>query len=329
MAQINDQALSRDASAATREFVTDMRMALRSAGTAWATGIRPFRTTNALRSTFPVNLSEAGYKRAMGEDVFRQLGQKSMSMKLEKWTDGVREQSEVIELTPWHGWGDEPAAMAEQATILPNKVIADLLKNGKTIPSWENPSNEDGSLRSTAIKFFQASHQCNVLKDGVGTYPNLHTATPLTKANVKAMKQAFREIKGPSGDPMGLRLTHILVPPDLEQAAIDIRDKDYLPMGAKTDAGNVMEQNELKGTFEIIVGDELTEPGVWYPMALNKVKTGMVPWVGETLAGGVTYTVWDKSSEHHKNTGEVKVRADLSLSAALYHPQCIKRCEPT
>ena len=161
-------------------------------------------------------VSAAGYNEFKGDVKYRDVFQKSLSLIPKTWQDGVAELASVIEAPDFIGWTSEPAAIAAAASALLNQIIADALAANATC--W------DGSA------FFADAHPFNVFDADIGTYDNDFTGagTTLTAANLKLAKSRMRKIKAPNGKPLGLRLTHILIPSALEETAKDLLEQDMV-----------------------------------------------------------------------------------------------------
>lgn len=301
--------LSGDAQRSLEEFRQDFALALtQAAAETWATDAGHAVVTDAPRVTFPIPVDQAGYKEFKGEIKYRSLYQKSVSLTPRRWTDGVKELASVIEAPDFIGWLNAPAAMAAAGAALPNQIIADALA--------ANPTCWDGTA------FFSDSHPYNVFDASVGTYDNDFTGagTTLTAANLKLAKQRFREVKGPGGKPLGLRMTHVMVPPALEETAKDLLEQDLVIQAIGSNFGAV--DNRHKGTLKIIVADELADSSKWYGLALN--KPGMKPWV--TVSRGAPEEILqDKSDALYKNTLQVAVAYILDSEGGLLLPQCMHR----
>lgn len=331
--------VSRDAQTSLTEFSMAFEMAYAGVGEPWATETKGIlvQSSQFLTTTYPIPLSAPEFREFSGDMRFRRLGEKSLSVRPRTWQDGVMELEARITAPDFIGWNSEPEAMAAESKVTPNRVVAELLRDGKTIVSWENA---DGV---TTVKFFDAAHPNNPLEPGkFGTYKNLHTNKALTAKSILEMKLEMRKLKRPNGKtPRGVRMTHILVPPDLEDTARQLRNNDNIPLaqtgaiipglGSEADkSGNVLVQNPVKGAFDYVVGDELEEEGVWYPMCLG--RPGTFPWLVHkrlrARGGEMETIIHDYNSELYKAKLMLGVSKIMEMNAALVHPWVLHRCEP-
>lgn len=300
--------LSGDAQRSLEEFRQDFALALSQAQEQWANDAGHHVVTDAPRVTFPIPVDAAGYKEFKGEIKYRSLFEKSVSLTPRRWTDGVQELASVIEAPDFIGWLNAPAAMAAAASCLPNQIIADAIAANGTC--W------DGAA------FFSDTHPFNIYDSSIGTYDNDFTGagTTLTTANLKLAKQRFRAIKGPGGKPLGLRMTHVMVPPALEETAKDLLEQDMIIQAVGSTYGAV--DNRHKGTLKLIVADELASDVLWYGLALN--QPGMKPWV--TCSRAAPEEIQQGKDSHlYATTLKVALAYILDSEGSLLLPQCMQR----
>jgi phage major head subunit gpT-like protein len=300
--------VSQDAQAALQEFAQDFAMALTQGGVEqWAMAMGVHKVTRALKTTWPVPVSAAGYAEFEGDIKYRSIFEKSFELKPETWQDGVSELASVIEAPDFIGWSSEPAAIAAAAMSLQNEIVAELITANAVC--WDGQN------------FFDTDHPYNVFDAAAGTYSNKFTGagTDSTVANLALAKARFRDIKGPNGKPLGLRMTHVLVPAALEETWRDILERDLIiEAGATSD---VAMNNRHKGSVKLVVSDELESDAKWYCLALN--KPGMRPWV-LIDQGAPEELRSDKESHLYKTTLKVGVAYILRANAGLALPHCIQ-----
>lgn len=308
--------VSRDAQRALEEFSQDFSATLVQ-GTGveqWAKTYGLHKSSRAIKTTFPIPLSAAGYKEFLGDIKYRSLYEKSLSITPKTYQDGVAELASIVEAPDFIGWSAEPAAVAAAADSHLNELVAALLT--------ANPTLEiDGKA------MFAADHPFNVVKSSVGTFDNdiAGAGTRFTIANLKTAKAAFRAIKAPNGKPLGLRMTHALFPAAQEEEVKDLLENDMLIQAIEDSDGDKQfgaVGNRHKGTIKPIFSDELESDDVWYPLALN--KPGMVPWI--VLDEGAPEEIRsDKSSALYASSLKIGVAYILRAGGALALPQCIQR----
>lgn len=152
------------------------------------------------------------------------------------------------------------APMAEdmgfQAAKWPDDVVGAKL--------LENPTCFDGQA------YFDTAHPVDLDDAGKGVYQNYYSSgRALNATNYGFAKATMRGFKGADGRPIGARGTLLVVPPSLEETAMQVLNSDYLPKladGASLGDGDVgMVQNVWKGSADLVVIDELeAEPTAWY-----------------------------------------------------------------
>jgi hypothetical protein len=139
---------------------------------------------------------------------------------------------------------------------------------------------------------------------------------------MRAALQRFRTKKAANGKPLGLRLTHMLVPPDLEQDAKDFLESDHMRLALLAGGSNTNEltSNRYKNIVQLEVCDELTTANVIYLIAANGPK----PWILQD-GGSPEEIRFDKTDALYKQTGLVGVKYILQMAAAAALPHAIER----
>lgn len=159
--------------------------------------------------------------------------------------------------------------LGTEARILPDRLIAGLLDAG----------NAAASVGFDGQPYFSASHPTDPDNPNSTAQSNLFTARPLTPANVAFVRAQMRLYAGEDGLPMGIKPTHLVVGPQLEEAADQICNAEFIaPAQAGTpsatagfgaNAGNVVQTNSLKGKLQPLVVEWLdqsttTAQNSWY-----------------------------------------------------------------
>lgn len=316
--------LSSDAQLALTEFSDALQAALTiPAGGTWAKDFGLVDSSNAPRTVFPLPVSAAKYILRAGDDKMRKLYEKSVSVQMVEYQDGVQEQAMIIEAPDFFGWPNEPARIAVETQRHPNLLIATLLK--------ANPVLEfDGQ------NMFDSDHPINVLDDSVSdvsdstrtTFGNDFTAAAATSgtALIKTAASYFRQLPGPNGQKLGLQLSDVIVPAALEQTFKEILNSDlmYAAFLAGTNNTNLSAPNMYKASCNLIVAPELQDDDIVYWIAGNGPK----PWIVKD-GGAPEEIVYDKSSDHYKNTGFVGLKYVLKMGTAAALPHAIARQQIT
>lgn len=299
--------LSGDARRALEQFRQDFATALVQSDTEeWAKQNGVYVPSRALKTTWPIPVSAAGYHEFKGDMKYRSLFEKSISLMSKTWQDGVAELASTVEAPDFIGWGAEPAAMAAAQKSLLNEIIVTSLEANATHPY-------------DAKTFFAADHPYNIFKVGLGTFDNDHAGAP-SVANLKLANERFRAIKGANGKSLGLRLTHVLSPSVWEEEFRDMLEQAFI---VQTDGASFAAvDNRNRGRAKLIVSDELTHATQWYALALN--KPGMYPWVTQD-EGTPEEIVSDKSSFLYQSTLKIGISYIMRANGGLALPQCIQR----
>ena len=340
----------RDVQLALTEFSTDFDAAFALGGvTSWASELGVVNQSDAIRTTYPIPLSTAGYKLRDGDDKMRRLYERSLSMVPLEWIDGVYEKADIVEsAADFVGWNNEPANMAAEALRHPNVLVADILASNPLLDFYR--IDLPGGSVASAINLFHGSHPYNVLKSGVGTFDNdwdagdtvqgLTVPTELNATLVKQCRKHFRSLVGPNGRPLGLRFGGFLVPAAQEEAALDAFARDAIidlvtNVAGSENVGGVAMQNRFSGT-KVVVADELTgtlpsgasgDSDTVYAFAVKEGGAKAPPaWVVQRR--GVPEEIrYEKTDQLYKDSGLVGVKYVLRMAAAAALPHAIVRID--
>jgi len=113
--------------------------------------------------------------------------------------------------------------------------------------------------------FFANDHESGLS----GAQDNL-LAGALGSTTIGTARKFFKKVKDDNGEPMGLPLTHIVVPSELEETALKLARSPYDPSGA------TMATNIYQGEFEVIVDYRLSDVDDWYAFSISP---GIAPFI--------------------------------------------------
>jgi hypothetical protein len=206
--------------------------------------------------------------------------------------------------------------MAWNAKKLPDELIGSLLNT--------NPVCWDGQ------NFFDNDHPLNILDPAAGTYINTYTGAALTLANLKTAVGRMLLKRKPSGKYLGLRPTHLLVPPGLYLEAVELTaDSQLAAIAAALLGSGVPGATTIqKMGLQVVEAPELVLPGdattqtTWYLVARNRIA--LVPSV---VICSMAPQILDQNeaSALYETKREVGAQAELFAEAALLFPQSIDR----
>lgn len=322
--------VSTDALASLREFSDEFRSALVLGDyESWAGTFGLLRTTDSLKTTWPIPLDAAGYKEFKGDIKFRSLYHRSLSMTSKTWTDGVDAPYAEIATPDFIGWGEQPAMMAAEWGRLPNEMVATMLESNPQLDFYRDPDTDIVVARN----LFADDHPFNVLQPSLGDFDNDITTTVAAINDgsfFETISDHFRAIKGPNGKPLGLRMNggNFIVPGTREQLFKKALEQDTLirsvdAAGAINPGSGgvaaVTQSNLFKGTMGYTVADELTEANIFYAVAAG--KPGLYPWVVQQ-GSAPEEILHDQDSELYKRHLRVGVAyvGQANAAAALPHP---------
>lgn len=160
--------------------------------------------------------------------------------------------------------------MGQQAVLWPGDLVASIMQNGAAATS----------LCYDGQPFFNASHPVNMDDSSLGTYSNYSAnGLALTAANYATARATMMAYNGADGKPLGVVPNLLVVPPQLEQAAKQILNTDWIaPVAAYgAVAAAAPSQNTLRGSADLLVIPQLAnEATAWYLLA---VGTPIKPFV--------------------------------------------------
>ena len=268
--------------------------------------------------TFPISSLALKYAQTEGASRFKKLLAKSFDLKAQEFDVGI--EAKLLDLTTqifaYRNWQQGPARMMLAEARLRNKSIATLLEAGASTP-WV-----DG------VNFFSASHLCDLVNAGSGTWGNYQSvAADVTdmsklKAEVTAMQGALDE----NGDKIGADPDTILVPTaKYEPLKFALAQQLMLENGT----GSAGVTNPYAGKFNVVHVPELTAANDWYLIDSKlRASSGLPPWLAlryTTPNPALQLRHWDESSDFFKNTGSIKVSSHLWYGFALGFPHAIRK----
>jgi phage major head subunit gpT-like protein len=183
------------------------------------------------------------------------------------WEETFSIDRNKLEDDEWGVYTDMAKRQGDAAASWPDDIVTAALINGTTAQGY------DGTA------FFSASHPVDLTNSALGTYSNLNSSTPLTQANYAAGKAKMRSIKGESGKPLGILPTVLMVPPTLEQTALEITKAQNITRVVQNVAGveNVAAAaptNVYQGDVTVIVNERLIDDtaNAWYLFSTNRIS---------------------------------------------------------
>jgi phage major head subunit gpT-like protein len=150
-----------------------------------------------------------------------------------------------------------PAAqmMGMQAREWPDDQMTPVLEAGFTTTTFDG------------VDFFSASHPIDTAGETTSSnQSNLMTSSAFSAANVATMRANFRNLKGRDNKPLGMNLRLVLVPPALEQSALQLANTEFIVATFGVNAATGSQTNVLKGSFTPVVNPKLTSATTWYGM---------------------------------------------------------------
>lgn len=282
----------------------------------WAMQMSGFTSSGSLRIKYPIDLTVLdGFREWLGSRDVKDGDVEAFFIDSKPWERSVQVPLDDVLSGQFTGYVNKVPNLIRAAAVHPNRLIANLLLNGKTTTvSWDK------------LALFHASHPVNTRDASKSTFATLYTAKPFSRANFQFAKKAFRQLRAPDGKTsLGMKLTHVMGGTDMEEVFDNLFRKQLLA----TDAGTAQETNIYYGGAQPIIAPELdanNEPGVWYGLALN---TDARPFEIQMRDGGSPdIKILGDGTEHAILTNKVGFFASMFGNAgpAIHHT--IIRFEP-
>ena len=239
----------------------------------------------------------------------------------EVWTDGWIGQLDVMRPWYGSRVVHEPAVQTYSATVEPYELTEGLDifklrddKNGlynPVVPMMgmsvakqpdyllrnliENSGNQTGArqIGLDGVTYWNAAHPVDFYDASKGTYVNDYGAAGTSIGGVTCgglfgptpyatLVQDFMNRKGPSGEKLGVRPTHTMVPTQLKLAAKTVLQATII--GTQALAGTTMvgsTTNALANDTDLIVNPDLTSQLAWYAFDLSRPVKPFIKLVRE------------------------------------------------
>lgn len=206
--------------------------------------------SNSATETYEFITGVPGMKELIGEVKFEDFASAGFSVTNKEWESTVSVKIADLERDKLGLYTPSFQEMAENARFHPQELVAALLSGGFTTADY------------TTKNFFDTAKKYNPLDESKNapTFSNKGTAA-LSAASFVAARTVLKTMKNSKGKNLNLGKKLILVvPPALEETANKLRTAEMLPSAA----GTASETNTLRGTFEVLVLNDLTSATAWF-----------------------------------------------------------------
>ncbi len=321
--------VSNDAKIALQQFSLEFFNVLTAAeAEPWAVTLGHYNQSTAIKTTYPIPLSTAGYSRVNGDETMRRLYARSVSMSPEKWTDGVEEFLSVIQAPDFTGWGEEPGNMAREARRQPNLIVSAILEANPALDFYYDKDTKT----STGQTLFHTAHPANVLDSSKGTFSNDLSGLGATLDNtmLASVFTSMATRPAPNGKVLGFRPTVLLCNMTTYQKNKDFLESDlmratFLEGGAGSQKNtNFNTNNRWKNILRLVGSPELTSASDDNLYFIDDSPGRPRPWIVQD-GGAPEEIIFDVGSDYYKQTFKIGLKYKLELAAAACLPQAITR----
>ena len=150
-------------------------------------------------------------------------------------------------------YGPTAQMMGMQAKEWPDDQMTPVLEAG------------DSTVTFDGANFFSTSHPIDTAGETTtDTQSNLFSSLAFNAANVGTARASMRNLKGRDNKPLGMNMKAVLIPPALEQSALQLANSEYIVATFGANAATGSQSNVLKGSFTPIINAKLTSATTWY-----------------------------------------------------------------
>ncbi len=150
-------------------------------------------------------------------------------------------------------YGPIAQMMGMQAKEWPDDQMTPVLEAGTSAITFDG------------VAFFSTSHPVDTAGETTtSTQSNLFATTSFNAANLATARANMRKFRGRDNKPLGMNVKAVMVPPALEQAALQLANTEYIVATFGVNAATGSQSNVLKGSFTPIVNAKLADATTWY-----------------------------------------------------------------
>jgi phage major head subunit gpT-like protein len=198
------------------------------------------RPTNAPIVNFPLLGVTSGMKEWVDTKKIGNLKLDNIVVTIKDWEDTIKIPRNAIDDDQLGIYSGIGARHGRTGRLLKQDLVAYQLQNGTTITGFDGKA------------IFATDHPLNP----AANQSNNFTSTALSAANYASVRASMEGFLGSDGKPLGVTVTHLIVPPALRKTAEDILIASTLSTGGA---------NTLAGSAQLVVVPQLAnEPTVWY-----------------------------------------------------------------
>lgn len=289
----------------------------------WARTLCGFTSTDALRLKYPIDLTVLdGFREWVAERDIKDSDIEAFFIDSKPFERTISVPLDVAKMPgEAQAYVNKVPALVRAAKTHPNRLIANLLMNGKTSTMcWDGQP------------LFSANHPVNPRDPKKGVQSNIYTGKPFNPENFAFARKVLRKFKAPDGKTsLGMRLTHVLGPTDLEEEFDKVLARNLIAEAFKssvapdTVAAATVSNNYVGGATPVIAPELDSEPNVWY---------GVYTAPGASFAeiqmannGEPEIRIFGDGTEHATKHNEVLFAGKLFGNAGAAIPTAIVRFE--
>lgn len=202
-----------------------------------------------------------GFREWIGPRVFHNLAARAYSIANKSWEDGFTVSKDKIDDDQFGIYARHAFLLGDAAAKLWDDLVFDCLQAGGA------KVGHDGQF------FFDNDHPVNLDDDAAGVYQNNYVSRPLTVENLFYLRARMMGFKGESGRALEIVPDLLIVPPALEQAALEATAPVVVSGGAGAVIPNALLGSQLKPKLEVLTVPRLeNQPETYYLASTTLLK---------------------------------------------------------
>jgi phage major head subunit gpT-like protein len=209
-----------------------------------------------------------GFREWIGPRVMRNIAARTYALTNKDWEDSFAVQRNKIEDDQYGLYSRSSELLGDAAARLWDDLCIDVLQAGVS------------TICADGQYFFDTDHPNDQDDSGSATYSNKISSKPLTVDNINDLRATMRGFKGESGRSLEVEPNVLLVPPQLEQAAIAAATANMWAQPILNIAGTervaaaaVPNPVGMIGALRVVTHPRLAnEPTVYYLLSTDRMK---------------------------------------------------------
>lgn len=218
-------------------------------------------TRSSLRHAWLDLIAGGGLREWVGERVVENISARTIEVTNRKFEKTISIDREKFEDDEIGVFAPAVGMLGVESAIWPDDLVVAALQAGVTTLTYDGQN------------FFDVAHPIDMDDPASATQSNNHTGTALTAANFQTVRSTMMSRKGRNNKPLSIRPNLLIVPPALEETALQILNAEFIAPAAAfgQNAAGGFQSNVLKGVADLFVWPRLAgQDTTWYVADVSK-----------------------------------------------------------